>query len=50
FCREALLRKDLHHPHILTFIGIDRESFPSSLCMVSPWMDHGTILNYLNAH
>ncbi|KAJ7721125.1 kinase-like domain-containing protein [Mycena metata] len=50
FCREALLWKDLHHPHILTFIGIDRESFPSSLCMVSPWMEHGTVLNYLNAH
>ncbi|KAJ6454089.1 kinase-like domain-containing protein, partial [Mycena vitilis] len=46
-CREALLWKDLRHPHILTFIGIDRESFPSSLCMVSPWMEHGTILTYL---
>ncbi|KAJ7823078.1 kinase-like domain-containing protein [Mycena olivaceomarginata] len=50
FCREALVWKDLHHPHILSFIGIDRESFPSSLCMVSPWMEHGTVLQYLKEH
>ncbi|KAJ7490138.1 kinase-like domain-containing protein [Mycena galericulata] len=49
-CREALVWKDLHHPNILTFIGIDRESFPTSLCMVSPWMEHGTVLNYLKDH
>ncbi|KAJ7646792.1 kinase-like domain-containing protein [Roridomyces roridus] len=50
FCREALVWKDLHHPYILPFIGIDRDSFPSSLCMVSPWMEHGTVLDYLKDH
>ncbi|KAF8215406.1 kinase-like domain-containing protein [Mycena galopus ATCC 62051] len=50
FCRKALVWKDLHHPNILRFIGIDRESFPSSLCMVSPWMEHGTALQYLKDH
>ncbi|KAJ7443482.1 kinase-like domain-containing protein [Mycena galericulata] len=49
-CREALVRKDLHHPNILPFLGIDRDSFASSLCMVSPWMEHGTVLDYLNTH
>ncbi|KAF8183738.1 kinase-like protein, partial [Mycena galopus ATCC 62051] len=49
-CREALLWKDLHHPNILPFLGIDRNSFPSSLCMVSPWMEHGTVMNYLKTH
>ncbi|KAJ7041246.1 hypothetical protein C8F04DRAFT_1177432 [Mycena alexandri] len=49
-CREALVWKDLRHPYILTFIGIDRDSIPSSLCMVSPWMEQGTILNYLKDH
>ncbi|KAJ7730201.1 kinase-like domain-containing protein, partial [Mycena metata] len=49
-CREALIWKELHHPYILTFIGIDQDSFPSTLGMVSPWMEHGTILNYLNIH
>ncbi|KAJ7921478.1 kinase-like domain-containing protein, partial [Mycena leptocephala] len=46
-CREALVWKDLDHPHILAFIGIDRDSFPSSLCMVSPWMENGTVVDYI---
>ncbi|KAJ7353458.1 kinase-like domain-containing protein, partial [Mycena albidolilacea] len=50
FCREALVWKDLHHPHILPFLGIDRDSFPSALCMVSPWMEHGTVMDYLENH
>ncbi|KAJ7712491.1 kinase-like domain-containing protein, partial [Mycena metata] len=50
FCREALVWKDLHYPYILPFMGIDRDSYPSSLCMVSPWMEHGTVLNYLEDH
>ncbi|KAJ7809655.1 kinase-like domain-containing protein, partial [Mycena leptocephala] len=47
-CREALVWQHLQHSYILPLIGIDRETFPSSLCMVSPWMEHGTVLNYLN--
>ncbi|KAF8150312.1 kinase-like domain-containing protein, partial [Mycena galopus ATCC 62051] len=50
FCREALLWRDLRHPNILPFLGIDRDSFPSSLCIVSPWMEHGTVLSYLKTH
>ncbi|KAJ6570711.1 hypothetical protein B0H10DRAFT_2107608, partial [Mycena sp. CBHHK59/15] len=50
FCREALVWQHLHHPFILPLIGIDRETFPPSLCMVSPWMEHGTVLKYLNDH
>ncbi|KAJ7224795.1 kinase-like domain-containing protein [Mycena rebaudengoi] len=50
FCREALIWQDLKHPYILPMLGIDRESFPSSLCMVSPWMENGTVLNYLEEH
>ncbi|KAJ7620554.1 kinase-like domain-containing protein, partial [Mycena polygramma] len=49
-CREALVWKDLHHPHILPFLGIDQDSFPSSLCIVSPWMEQGTVINYLKDH
>ncbi|KAJ7288962.1 kinase-like domain-containing protein [Mycena rebaudengoi] len=51
FCREALVWQDLRHPYILPLIRIDRESFQAtSLCMVSPWMEHGTALRYLNDH
>ncbi|KAF7340968.1 Kinase-like protein [Mycena sanguinolenta] len=50
FCREALVWKDLCHPHILPFLGIEENIFPSQLCMVSPWMEHGTVLSYLKQH
>ncbi|KAJ3906319.1 kinase-like domain-containing protein [Lentinula edodes] len=50
FCREALLWQKLRHPFVLPFCGIDSESFPSYLCMVSPWMRHGTILNHLHEY
>ncbi|KAF8134747.1 kinase-like domain-containing protein, partial [Mycena galopus ATCC 62051] len=46
-CREALVWQRLQHPFILPFIGIDREAFPGSLCMVSPWMENGTVLKHL---
>ncbi|KAJ7646808.1 kinase-like domain-containing protein [Roridomyces roridus] len=49
FCREALLWRELHHPYILPFVGIYRDS-TVSLCMVSPWMEHGTVLAYLKEH
>lgn len=48
FCREALVWQALRHASILPFLGIDRNSFPSSFCMVSPWMKYGTILKYLH--
>ena len=35
-------------PHILPFLGIDAEMFPTSYaCLVAPWMSCGTILTYL---
>ncbi|KAJ7353293.1 kinase-like domain-containing protein [Mycena albidolilacea] len=50
FCSEALVWKDLRHANILPFLGIEKDSFPSSLCMVSPWMEHGTAINYVKEH
>ncbi|KAJ7144129.1 hypothetical protein C8R44DRAFT_601978, partial [Mycena epipterygia] len=48
FCREALVWQRLRHLHIVPLIGIDAESFRSSLCMVSPWMKNGTVIKYLS--
>ncbi|KAF7336171.1 Kinase-like protein [Mycena venus] len=48
FCKEALIWQRLQNPLILPFIGIDQETFPSSICMVSPWMANGTVLKHLN--
>ncbi|KAJ6529604.1 hypothetical protein B0H19DRAFT_1274002 [Mycena capillaripes] len=46
----ALVWQGLNHRFILPLIGIDRETFPSSLCMASPWMKNGTVLKYLRDH
>ncbi|KAJ7468568.1 kinase-like domain-containing protein [Mycena latifolia] len=46
-CQEAIIWKGLSHPNLLPLIGVDQESFLSSLCLVSPWMEHGNVLNYL---
>ncbi|KAJ7792575.1 hypothetical protein B0H14DRAFT_164049 [Mycena olivaceomarginata] len=43
FCKEALAWQGLRHASILPFLDIDRHTFPSSFCMVSPWLKHGTI-------
>jgi hypothetical protein len=47
-CKEALLWKDLTHPHVLPFLGLDAEAFPGFICMVSPWMQHGTVLAFVH--
>ncbi|KAJ7717948.1 kinase-like domain-containing protein [Mycena metata] len=43
FCREALIWKNLDHDNILPFLGVDSETFPGFLCMVSLWMDKGSL-------
>ncbi|KAJ6601110.1 kinase-like domain-containing protein [Mycena vulgaris] len=44
FRREALVWQQLRHPNILPFLGVTVvDKFPSSMCMVSPWMENGTI-------
>jgi hypothetical protein len=35
------------HPHILAFLGVDIESFPGEMCLVSEWMSNGTIIDFL---
>ncbi|KAF7319102.1 Kinase-like protein [Mycena chlorophos] len=47
FLREALVWRQLRHPHILPFLGLDKETFPASFSMVSPWMENGTVMKYL---
>ncbi|KAJ7231353.1 kinase-like domain-containing protein [Mycena rebaudengoi] len=50
FCREALIWQQFEHPYILPMLGLDRESFSPSICLVSPWMENGTVLKYLEEH
>ncbi|KAI3609801.1 kinase-like protein [Moniliophthora roreri] len=45
--RSAILWRTLKHPFVLPFLGIDSDSFPGLLSLVSPWMANGTILIHL---
>jgi serine/threonine protein kinase len=47
--KEALTWRDLQHPNVLPFLGVDLETFPGSFCLVSPWMRHGTVLKYIGS-
>ncbi|KAF9259605.1 hypothetical protein L218DRAFT_659156 [Marasmius fiardii PR-910] len=50
FCQEALIWTQLHHPNILPLLGVNTELFPSSFCLVSPWMVNGDIVSFLKAN
>ncbi|KAK0496655.1 kinase-like domain-containing protein, partial [Armillaria luteobubalina] len=50
FCREALVWRNVKHPNILPFLGINKEIFAPSFCLISPWMDNGNIMSFLSHH
>ncbi|KAJ7875245.1 kinase-like domain-containing protein, partial [Mycena leptocephala] len=45
FSREALIWRQLSHPNLLPFFGL--YYLGTRLCLVSPWMENGNILEYL---
>ncbi|KAJ7586517.1 kinase-like protein [Mycena floridula] len=49
FSREIIIWSQLSHPNVLPFYGIyypDHREI-SRVCIVSPWMDHGNLLQFL---
>ncbi|KAJ7666759.1 kinase-like domain-containing protein [Mycena polygramma] len=52
FGREALIWRQLCHPNLLPFFGV--YYLDNRLCLVSPWMENGNIMEFLrtqpNAH
>ncbi|KAH8101162.1 kinase-like domain-containing protein [Cristinia sonorae] len=42
--RESLLWSIAIHDHVVPFLGISEDPFDGALCMVSPWMDNGSVL------
>ncbi|KAK0486542.1 hypothetical protein IW261DRAFT_1456002 [Armillaria novae-zelandiae] len=50
FCREALVWRQLHHPNILPFLGVNGDLFDPSFCLISPWMKNGNLMSYLEEH
>lgn len=51
-CKEALIWHQLRHPNVLLLLGIDANTFANTdaLCMVSPWMRRGTIMEYIQTN
>ncbi|KXN84356.1 Serine/threonine-protein kinase HT1 [Leucoagaricus sp. SymC.cos] len=47
FSKEAILWSHLNHPNILPFYGIYCMGKHQKMCLVSPWMDNGHLVNYL---
>ncbi|KDQ52271.1 hypothetical protein JAAARDRAFT_703008, partial [Jaapia argillacea MUCL 33604] len=46
-CREVLIWRGLWHRYVLPCLGVNKEPFESNyICMVSPFMDRGTVLKY----
>ncbi|KAJ7895143.1 kinase-like domain-containing protein [Mycena olivaceomarginata] len=45
FGREALIWRQLSHPNLLPFFGL--YYLESRLCLVSPWMENGHVLEFL---
>lgn len=41
--REALAAAGLSHPRILPLLGISNTVYEDSLCLVTPWMEHGSV-------
>ncbi|KAK7060776.1 hypothetical protein VNI00_000508 [Paramarasmius palmivorus] len=49
FCEEAILWKQLKHPNILPFLGVNTTLFAPGFCLVSPWMTNGDIVSFVKA-
>jgi serine/threonine protein kinase len=50
FSQEAVVWRQLRHPNVLPFYGISEDAFEvPRLCLVSPWMNNGNIMSYLEA-
>ncbi|KIK53327.1 hypothetical protein GYMLUDRAFT_105475, partial [Collybiopsis luxurians FD-317 M1] len=47
FCDEALVWRQLDHPNILTFLGVNVDLFSPSFCLISPWMKNRDIKTFL---
>ncbi|KAL0065071.1 hypothetical protein AAF712_007907 [Marasmius tenuissimus] len=47
FLKETLVWTQLNHPNVLPFLGVNTKLFPRGFCLVSPWMDNGHLLSFL---
>ena len=48
FCCEVVLWHQFKHPNLLRLLGAEKT--PENLIMVSAWMEHGTIKDFITVH
>ncbi|KAF8904847.1 kinase-like domain-containing protein [Mucidula mucida] len=49
-CHEALVWRQLRHPNVLPFVGINNDLFAPCFCLISEWMKNGNIMGFLLDH
>ncbi|KAL0062705.1 hypothetical protein AAF712_010400 [Marasmius tenuissimus] len=49
YIREAILWRQMKHPNVLPFFGIYRLEHTQELCLISPWMEKGNLVEFLRA-
>ncbi|KAL0578822.1 Rho guanine nucleotide exchange factor [Marasmius crinis-equi] len=47
--REAILWRQLKHPNVLPFLGIYKLEHDRQLCLISPWMQKGNLVQFLRS-
>ncbi|KAF5351554.1 hypothetical protein D9758_007247 [Tetrapyrgos nigripes] len=51
FLQEAILWRQLDHPNVVPFLGLYFLGDDNRrLCLLSPWMENGNVVQYLEAH
>ncbi|KAH8809630.1 kinase-like domain-containing protein [Flagelloscypha sp. PMI_526] len=48
--KEAAIWHTVRHPNILPFLGVNYDSFPGAVCLVSPFIPKGCIAQYIASH
>ncbi|KAF9783534.1 hypothetical protein BJ322DRAFT_1022173 [Thelephora terrestris] len=47
FCREAILRNSLSHPHVLKLMGVYGDMERGQFITVTEWMVHGNVMDFI---
>jgi hypothetical protein len=49
--KEAIVWRQLQHPHVLPFLGLDQSLFSDHdrICMVCPWMENGNLCQFVKS-
>ncbi|KDQ51789.1 hypothetical protein JAAARDRAFT_139804, partial [Jaapia argillacea MUCL 33604] len=48
FYKEAIVWRQLDHPNVLPFLGVDLKTFPEWPSLVMPWVEAGSLLDYIS--